>query len=90
PTGTIVDPEVWWNALLLAVRRAGGLGDVAAISVSGQQHTPIFLDADGAVVRSSPLWNDLGSHSHMVDLNEELGRDEWIRRTGLPLTLSDT
>lgn len=90
PTDTIVDPEVWWNALLLAVRRAGGLDDVAAISVSGQQHTPIFLDADGAVVRSSPLWNDLGSHSHMVDLNEELGRDEWIRRTGLPLTLSDT
>ena len=26
----------------------------------------------------------------MVDLNSELGRDEWIRRTGLPLTLSDT
>jgi xylulokinase len=26
----------------------------------------------------------------MMDLNNELGRDEWIRRTGLPLTLSDT
>lgn len=90
PTDTIVDPEDWWTALLLAVRRAGGLDDVAAISVSGQQHTPIFLDAHGAVVRSSPLWNDLGSHSHMTDLNREIGRDEWIRRTGLPLTLSDT
>lgn len=90
PADTIVHPDRWWDALLTAVRRAGGLDDVVAISVSGQQHTPIFLDAHGAVVRSSPLWNDLGSHSHMMDLNRELGRDEWIRRTGLPLTLSDT
>ncbi|MBA8808394.1 FGGY family carbohydrate kinase [Promicromonospora sukumoe] len=90
PPETVVDPEVWWDALLTAVRRAGGLDDVAAVSVSGQQHTPIFLGAGGAVVGPSPLWNDTGSHPHMVALNEELGRDEWIRRTGLPLTLSDT
>jgi xylulokinase len=90
PSATIVDPNVWWDALLLAVRRAGGLNDVAAISVSGQQHTPIFLDAIGSVVCDSPLWNDTGSHPSMVALNSELGREEWIRRTGLPLTLSDT
>lgn len=90
PSDTIVHPEVWWDALLTAVARAGGLEDVAAISVSGQQHTPIFLDTAGRVVCESPLWNDTGSHSHMVDLNDELGREAWIRRTGLPLTLSDT
>ncbi|GAB2573249.1 FGGY family carbohydrate kinase [Microlunatus antarcticus] len=90
PPQTVVDPRAWWDALLLAVARAGGLHDVAAISVSGQQHTPVFLDADGAVVCDSPLWNDTGSHPHMVALNAELGREEWIRRTGLPLTLSDT
>jgi len=90
PAGTIVDPEVWWDALLTAVHRAGGLDDVAAIAVSGQQHTPIFLDASGAPVCDSPLWNDTGSHRHMLDLNAEVGRQEWIRRTGLPLTLSDT
>lgn len=90
PPDSIVDPEVWWRALLEAVRHAGGLDDVAAISVSGQQHTPIFLDAGGTPVAPSPLWNDTGSHPHMLALNAELGRDEWIRRTGLPLTLSDT
>ena len=90
PSATIVDPDAWWDALLTAVHRAGGLDDVVAISVSGQQHTPVFLDAAGEVVCESPLWNDTGSHPHMVDLNDELGRDEWIRRTGLPLTLSDT
>ena len=35
PAGTILDPDVWWDALLLAVERAGGLEDVAAVSVSG-------------------------------------------------------
>lgn len=90
PSETVVDPAVWWDALLLAVNRAGGLFDVAAISVSGQQHTPVFLDVHGEVVCDSPLWNDLGSHPQMMALNDELGRDEWIRRTGLPLTLSDT
>jgi xylulokinase len=90
PAGTIIDPEAWWEALLLAVDRAGGLGDVAAVSVSGQQHTPVFVAADGSVVRPSPQWNDMGSHRHMEDLNRELGRSEWIRRTGLPLTVSDT
>lgn len=90
PRATIVDPEVWWEALLAAVRDAGGLEDVSAISVSGQQHTPVFLDASGGTASPSPLWNDTGSHRQMVDLNRELGREEWIRRTGLPLTLSDT
>lgn len=90
PAETIVHPDAWWDALLTAVRHAGGLADVAAISVSGQQHTPVFLDVTGEVVCESPLWNDTGSHAQMVDLNDELGKEEWIRRTGLPLTLSDT
>jgi xylulokinase len=90
PSQTIVDPEVWWTALLTAVNRAGGLADVAAISVSGQQHTPIFLDASGTPTGPSPLWNDTGSHASMVALNDEFGRETWIRRTGLPITLSDT
>lgn len=90
PPLSIVDPGEWWTALLTAVRRAGDLHDVAAVSISGQQHTPVFLDTAGNVVCASPLWNDTGSHAHMVELNAELGRDVWIRRTGLPLTLSDT
>jgi xylulokinase len=90
PSQTIVHPDVWWESLLTAVERAGGLDDVLALAVAGQQHTPVFLGPDGTVVAESPLWNDTGSHPQMVALNHELGRDTWIRRTGLPLTLSDT
>lgn len=90
PSGTIVHPDRWWDALLTAIQRAGGLEDVIALSVSGQQHTPVFLDAAGRVVCESPLWNDTASHPHMVALNNEIGKEQWIRRTGLPITLSDT
>lgn len=90
PAGTIIDPQAWWDAMLRAINRAGGLEDVSAISVAGQQHTPIFVGADGAAVCKSPLWNDIGSHPQLTALNSELGFETWIRRTGLPITLSDT
>ena len=90
PAGTIVDPNAWWDALLTAVSRAGGLDDVAAISVAGQRHPPAPLEPRPRVDCASPLWNDPVSHASMLALNEELGRREWIRRTGLPITLSDT
>ena len=72
PSATIVHPTTWWDAMLLAVERAGGLDDVVAVSVSGQQHTPIFLDETGEVVCRSPLWNDTGSHPHMLALNASI------------------
>ena len=47
PDGTEVDPAAWWDALLAAIADAGGLDDVAAISIGGQQHGMVVLDADG-------------------------------------------
>lgn len=90
PDQTILSPDHWWEALLKAIAQAGGLLDVSAISVSGQNHTPVFLGEGGEIVCDSPLWNDTSSYPHTEQLNRELGRDTWIERTGLPLTLSDT
>jgi xylulokinase len=73
PEGTEVDPERWWAALQIAVADAGGLADVAAISVGGQQHGMVALDADGAVVRDALLWNDTRSAAAASDLVRELG-----------------
>src|SRR6476646_10392121 len=61
PPGTEVDPQVWWIALQEAARAAGGLDDVAAVAVGGQQHGMVCLDEDGAVVRPALLWNDTRS-----------------------------
>ncbi|MEU8297917.1 xylulokinase [Micromonospora sp. NPDC048909] len=80
PDGTEVDPAAWWTALRSAVDAAGGLADVAAVSVGGQQHGMVALDQDGAVVRPALLWNDTRSAGAAADLIEEAGGGEAGRR----------
>src|SRR6218665_349920 len=57
PDGTEVEPEAWWHALLTAITAAGGLDDVSALAVGGQQHGMIVLDDSGRVIRPPLLWN---------------------------------
>lgn len=73
PDGTEVDPAAWWVALGAAVAAAGGLHDVAALAVGGQQHGMVLLDADGEVIRPALLWNDNRSAGAAADLIQELG-----------------
>ncbi|MBQ0896890.1 xylulokinase [Micromonospora sp. U56] len=73
PDGTEVDPRAWWDALRTAVDAAGGLADVAAVSVAGQQHGMVCLDEAGEVVRPALLWNDTRSADAARDLVDEAG-----------------
>ena len=73
PDGTEVHPDAWWAALQTAVDEAGGLDDVAAASVGGQQHGMVCLDEHGDVVRPALLWNDTRSAGAAADLIEEFG-----------------
>lgn len=82
PSGTQVDPEHWWIALQEAIAQAGGLDDVSAISVAGQQHGMVCLDKDGAVVRPALLWNDTRSSGAAQELVDEFGAEYWARRVG--------
>jgi xylulokinase len=82
PEGTEVAPDAWWSALLSAIDAAGGLDDVSAISVAGQQHGMVALDSDGEIVRDALLWNDTRSAPAARDLIAEVGADEYARRTG--------
>ncbi|MFI5489954.1 xylulokinase [Micromonospora echinaurantiaca] len=76
PDGTEVDPEAWWRALGAAVEAAGGLADVAAVSVAGQQHGMVALDEAGRTVRPALLWNDTRSAGAAADLVDEAGGGE--------------
>jgi len=82
PDGTEVDPEHWWLALQSAISEAGGLDDVAAISVAGQQHGMVCLDERGRVVRDALLWNDTRSADAARDLATELGPAVWADAVG--------
>ncbi|RDI17157.1 xylulokinase [Lentzea flaviverrucosa] len=83
PDGTEVHPSHWWSALQSALADAGGLDDVAALSVAGQQHGMVCLDEDGEVVREALLWNDTRSAAAAASLTDELGADAWAARIGL-------
>lgn len=73
PEGTSVDPNAWWNAFLEASAQAGGLDDVSALSVGGQQHGMVILDEQGNVIRDAMLWNDVSSAPQAAALIERLG-----------------
>ncbi|HMT87873.1 MAG TPA: xylulokinase [Arachnia sp.] len=72
PEGTEVAPEAWWRALQEAAAQVD-LDDVAAVSVAGQQHGMVCLDADGEVIRDALLWNDTRSARAAADLVAEFG-----------------
>ncbi|MGV8859068.1 xylulokinase [Rhodoglobus sp.] len=80
PAGTEVDPEYWWSALRDAISDAGGLEDVSAISVGGQQHGMVVLDAAGRVIRPALLWNDTRSAAAANTLSSEF--PDLTERTG--------
>jgi xylulokinase len=91
PDGTEVDPVLWKSALDAAIVNAGGLDDVAAISIAGQQHGMVALDNDGGVIRPVLLWNDTRSAQAALDLNREEGGDaEIARKVGSVLVASFT
>ncbi|MBT2523792.1 xylulokinase [Arthrobacter sp. ISL-28] len=89
PPGTEVHPEHWWAALQEAVTAAGGLDDVVAVSVGGQQHGMVCLDSTGDIVRPALLWNDTRSGDDARELILEAGEGDhergaryWAETTG--------
>jgi len=84
PGGTEVDPAAWWAALGEAAAAAGGLDDVAAVSVGAQQHGMVCLNGAGNIVRDALLWNDTRSSRAAEDLVAELGGSAaWADRIGV-------
>ncbi|MGL4830972.1 MAG: FGGY family carbohydrate kinase, partial [Propionibacteriaceae bacterium] len=87
--GTAVNPSIWKRAFDEASKQAGGLGDVAAIAIAGQQHGLVGLDDKGKPVHPAILWNDTRSAPDAVDLIAELsthadsGETAWACRVGV-------
>ncbi|MFK4111293.1 xylulokinase [Streptomyces sp. NPDC004673] len=78
------DPRQWWDALCEALRQCGEAAhEAAAVSIGGQQHGLVTLDAKGEPVRPALLWNDVRSAPQARRLVDELGGpDAWAERTG--------
>ncbi|MDH6117886.1 xylulokinase [Kitasatospora sp. GAS204A] len=76
------DPEQWWQAFGEAVGRTGWADRAAAVSVAGQQHGLVTLDAAGRPIRPALLWNDVRSAPQAAELAACYSTLEISRRTG--------
>ena len=73
----------WLDAYREATADPGLLAGVEAISVGGQQHGMVTLDADGELVRDALLWNDNRSAGAARDLIDDLGGGQaWADAVG--------
>ncbi|MEW2292372.1 xylulokinase [Streptomyces sp. NPDC006743] len=78
------DPRQWWEALVAALHQCGDAArEASAVSIGGQQHGLVTLDAHGDPVRPALLWNDVRSAPQARRLVAELGGPKaWSDRTG--------
>ena len=85
------DPRSWWTAFEVAWDQAvgrlpvgAGESSIAAISVAGQQHGMVALDADDQPVHPAKLWNDTESAPDAGWLLDQLdkGAAGWAHAVG--------
>jgi len=86
------DPEAWWGAAVASTRAVvatvpTAAGDVAAVGISGQMHSSVFLDRAGAVVRPALLWCDGRTTAECAEITRRAGGEarlrEWVRNPAL-------
>ncbi|MEX3508835.1 xylulokinase [Kocuria carniphila] len=85
PDGTSVDPRVWLEALRNAWRAAGvpERSDVVGVSVAGQQHGMVAVDAQGEPVHDALLWNDVRNAPQAARMVTDHGLDWWMEAVNM-------
>ena len=74
-------PEIWWDAICVAAASLGSKVDlslVAGVGSTGQMHTTVLVDCEGAAVCPAVMWNDQRT------IEMAYGEKEWAKRAGLP------
>lgn len=70
------DPQQWWEASCYVLKKITSSIDthsIRSIGLSGQMHSPAFLDRDDNIIRPSILWNDGRTSSQCEQIYELLG-----------------
>ena len=77
------DPEAWWQASRSAIRdllAAQPHTRVAAVGISGQMHSSVFLDKHGAVIRPALLWCDGRTTDECREIVQRAGGEANLRK----------
>jgi xylulokinase len=83
------NPEDWWRACGIAVRKALSSGkltgeQIAGVGFSGQMHGAVMLDASDAVVRPALIWCDVRTEKQCQELTQKIGAKKLIQLTCNP------
>ncbi len=83
------NPEDWWRACCVAVRKVlseGNVrgGDISCVGFSGQMHGAVMLDGADNVVRPALIWCDVRTEKQCHDLTRAIGPDKLIQLTCNP------
>lgn len=89
------NPEEWWDAVCLAIRKALEKGkiqpeEIAGVGIDGQSWSAIAIDKEGKVLTNTPIWMDTRAQSICDRLNEEIGEDAIFQVAGNSLQPSYT
>jgi xylulokinase len=77
------DPEDWWRACGLSVRKALAQGnlsgdEIACVGLSGQMHGAVLLDEQARVVRPALIWCDVRTEKQSRALTAQIGAERLI------------
>ena len=83
------DPEDWWQAALVAIRRALSEArlkgsEVAAVGFTGQMHGVVLLDKALTVLRPALIWCDQRSQPQCEWITQKTGRERLIQYVSNP------
>ncbi len=70
-----IDPEIWYNCMIAAVKKILDKCDrksIRGIGVTGQMHTLVTLDENGSPVRPAIMWNDIRTKDMIPSLKEKI------------------
>lgn len=76
------DPEAWWDASREAIRGVltqAPASRVAALGLSGQMHSSVFLDREGKVIRPALLWCDGRTTAQCREIETQAGGEARLR-----------
>jgi len=83
-------PDRWWEACLASTRQVldgKPPARIAAVGISGQMHSSVFLDRGGAVVRPALLWCDGRTTPECREITSRAGGEarlrEWVSNPAL-------
>ncbi|HYU37314.1 MAG TPA: xylulokinase [Gemmatimonadales bacterium] len=83
-------PDRWWEACLACTRQILDRqppARIAAVGISGQMHSSVFLDRGGVVVRPALLWCDGRTTAECREITSRAGGEarlrEWVSNPAL-------